>query len=120
MTSVFDDVEEISTIEQYDNLIDQSKDRLVVIKFSAYWCGPCKKIQPHYIQLSGEYKNVIFAHLDVDLEELKSLAILDNINSLPTFLFIKDEKKVSEVLGANITKIREKLNELLDNPTDNL
>jgi thiol-disulfide isomerase/thioredoxin len=42
------------------------KNVIVFVKFSAPWCGPCKKIQPLYEQLAYFYKNAIFTCVDTD------------------------------------------------------
>jgi thioredoxin 1 len=65
-----------------------------IIDFYAQWCGQCKKIMPIIDELSKEY-NV----LKVDVETDRDMAIKYNINSLPTILFIKDNKEIGRISG---------------------
>ena len=41
-------------------------DALIVIDFTATWCGPCKMIAPFYAALPGDHPGVIFCKVDVD------------------------------------------------------
>lgn len=80
-----------------------------IIKFSAEWCGPCKRISPVFKKLSEEYKNIDF--YDVDIEENGVLAERFNITAMPTFVFLKDEKEVLRLQGADETKLRKSVKE---------
>uniref|UniRef100_A0A7N8X6T2 Thioredoxin n=1 Tax=Mastacembelus armatus TaxID=205130 RepID=A0A7N8X6T2_9TELE len=87
-------------------------DKLVVVDFSATWCGPCKKIAPEYEDLSKkpENKNVVF--LKVDVDEAEDVSTDCGISCMPTFHFYKNGKKVDEFSGANLTTLIEKLEKL--------
>lgn len=56
----------------------------MVIKFSAEWCQPCKRITPLYEALAKEYaQQYIFTVVDVD--DLPDLAVDCGAKVLPTF-----------------------------------
>lgn len=72
----------------------------VVVDFFATWCGPCKRIAPFFEQLVDEYVGVTF--LKVDVDESAELVDVYNIQSMPTFVFLKDGKIVKKVEGADV------------------
>jgi thiol-disulfide isomerase/thioredoxin len=59
-------VTKITSMEDYDALLEKSKTTLVVIDFSASWCGPCRFIHPIYEKMAAENTDVTFAEVDVD------------------------------------------------------
>ena len=80
-----------------------------VLDFTASWCGPCQVIAPQFESLSKEkdFKHVKFYKVDVD--ESESLCEEYDISCMPTFIFLKDKKQIDLQTGADIKKIREKL-----------
>ena len=78
---------------------------VVVIKFSAEWCGPCKKIAPAYHALSSDFpEGVKFAEEDID-EEYEGLP--EEIKSVPTFFYFKDGEFKESTKGANIQDVKD-------------
>ncbi|KAL3766184.1 hypothetical protein ACHAWO_013162 [Cyclotella atomus] len=88
-------------------LMEQSKEKLVVVDFTASWCGPCQMIAPKFEQMSNEFTNVIFVKVDVDAQE--KIAGMCGIRAMPTFQFYKNGAKVDELCGANEAGIRSKI-----------
>ena len=80
-----------------------------VLDFTASWCGPCKHIAPDFENLSKEdiFQHVKFYKVDVD--ENEELCEEYDINCMPTFVFLKDKKKVDLLSGASAKVLREKL-----------
>lgn len=71
---------------------------LVVVDMYADWCGPCKMMAPVLDGLSNEYGDVKFCKINVD--ENPDIASNYGVQSIPNFVFIKDGKKVNQVVGA--------------------
>jgi len=80
-------------------------DKLVVVDFFAEWCGPCKIIAPIISEMAKENANVVF--LKVDVDENEDSAAEYNISAMPTFIFIKNQEKIADMMGANAEKLKE-------------
>jgi len=79
-------------------------DKLVVVDFTATWCGPCQKIGPYFAELAGEYPDVVFVKVDVD--ENDEVAQECGISAMPTFQAYKNGAKVAEMVGASEDKLK--------------
>lgn len=42
----------------------------------------------------------------MDVDECEDIATEYNINSMPTFVFLKNSKKIEDFSGANVDKLR--------------
>ncbi|XP_077869352.1 thioredoxin-like isoform X1 [Saccoglossus kowalevskii] len=86
-------------------------NKLVVVDFSAEWCGPCIMIGPKFKEMSETFQNVVFLNIDVD--ENSETAQSCGVKSMPTFQFYKNGKKIDEFSGASEAKLRETLKKLM-------
>lgn len=104
-------VKHVHTTEEFDKLL--SDNAVVVAKFSAEWCGPCKAIAPAYHELSCEHENMVFVHIDVD--QCKALSQREGVQAMPTFhFFVNGQKNAGKMVrGANIAKVKEQVNSLV-------
>ncbi|GMH34319.1 hypothetical protein BSKO_02153 [Bryopsis sp. KO-2023] len=96
---------EVESKAQWDEIIALAKKdgKVVLIDFSATWCGPCKMISPVFEDMSTKYENVIF--LKVDVDAVDEVATMCSISAMPTFqVFINGEKK-DELVGAAKDKL---------------
>ncbi|KAM6894545.1 thioredoxin b [Lycodopsis pacificus] len=93
-------------------LLKDAGDKLVVVDFTATWCGPCRMIAPKFKAqvLRPENQNVVFMKVDVD--EADDVSKHCKIESMPTFQFYIKGKKVDEFSGANEDMLIEKLEAL--------
>jgi len=96
-------VQHISNSAEFDDVV---KSGIVVAKFSAEWCGPCKQIAGFYHDISNKLKGkVTFLHIDVD--EATALKNREQIEAMPTFDFWKDGQKMADkrVRGVDIQRL---------------
>ena len=78
----------IPVVDQNSFKDQLSKEKLVVVKFGAPWCGPCKALAPLLDQVAQQYPNVSFVEVNVD--ESPMLAAQFSVRSLPTLMAWKD------------------------------
>ncbi|XXG56257.1 hypothetical protein AAC387_Pa03g3724 [Persea americana] len=89
-----------------------SSKKLVVVDFTASWCGPCRFIAPVVADLAKKLHDVIF--LKVDVDELKDVSEEWAVEAMPTFLFLKEGKEVDKLVGAK----KEELQKLIEQHRD--
>ncbi|XP_053149063.1 thioredoxin-like [Hemicordylus capensis] len=97
--------------KEFDEFLKNAGHNLVVVDFSAKWCGPCKMIRPFVHELAVRYENVLFCIVDVDLAE--DVADHCNIVAMPTFQLFKKGEKIFEITGADAKKLEAKIKELM-------
>jgi len=97
-------VPQLKTQQEVDKAIADAGGKLVVIDFTATWCGPCQRIAPTFVKWSVEMPDVVFIKVDVD--ENEETAQKYNVSAMPTFKFIKNGNEVAEVVGANEASLK--------------
>lgn len=70
---------------------------LVVKRYTASWCQPCKQLAPIFEELQSEVTEAQFQTIDVD--QNRDVAIASNISSVPTVVFEKDGEPVYRFSG---------------------
>ncbi|CAO3566527.1 unnamed protein product [Mortierella alpina] len=91
-------VSTIASQEEYKELLSKSEaSKLVIVQFTANWCGPCKNIKPFVDKFSEKYPQVAFVKVDVD--QFVELADDAEVTAMPTFQFHRANKKIAELKG---------------------
>lgn len=70
---------------------------VVLVDFSATWCGPCKMLSPVIEELSCERRDIKFVKVDVD--ECRDIAKNYGIMSVPTLILFKNGKEIKKNIG---------------------
>ncbi|XP_035798658.1 thioredoxin-like [Amphiprion ocellaris] len=102
-------VHKVKNLAEFQSILKEAGGKLVVVDFTATWCGPCKQIGPEFEKLSQlpENSNVIF--LKVDVDEAEDVSSHCGIKSMPTFHFYKNGAKLHTFSGANPAALAENL-----------
>ena len=90
-----------------------SSNDVVVVKFGATWCGPCKTIEPMLEKLSQEFIDISFTEIDV--EESPGVALEFNVRSLPTIMAWKNgEIQWTKIGVPNLADLKKDLLKILE------
>ncbi|XP_058073869.1 thioredoxin H2-like [Magnolia sinica] len=89
--------------------LESSKDsnQLMVIDFTAKWCGPCRFMEPIMNEMANSFTDVVFVKIDVD--ELKEVAQVWQVEAMPTFVLVKKGQEVDRLVGANKDELKKKI-----------
>lgn len=77
-------------LDNLKKILNEEKDKHIVIKFGATWCGPCKKIESTLFDCFLDMpENVICFDLDVDdnFELFGKLKSKKAVNTIPVILY---------------------------------
>uniref|UniRef100_A0A3B3DN64 Thioredoxin n=1 Tax=Oryzias melastigma TaxID=30732 RepID=A0A3B3DN64_ORYME len=99
-------------VGEFKKILEESGNKLVVVDFTATWCGPCRRISPIFEKMSKEPENNNVVFLKVDVDEADDVSRHCGIRCMPTFHFYKGGKKVEEFSGADEKKLKELLTKL--------
>ncbi|MHA1273848.1 MAG: thioredoxin [Promethearchaeota archaeon] len=89
----------ITSAEEFDKIINDYPNRLIIIDFWATWCGPCRVFAPIFEKLQQEYAND-FIFLKVNVDAVPAIASRYRVSAIPTTLFIKNREPINKVVGA--------------------
>ncbi|XP_029310297.1 thioredoxin-like [Cottoperca gobio] len=103
---------EINNWKELKAALKDAGDKLVVVDFTATWCEPCRQISPVFHAQSTNAENVNVVFLTVDVDKASDASEKSKVNSMPTFHFYKNGKKVAEFSGSDKDALLEKLKSL--------
>ncbi|KAL6960708.1 Cytoplasmic thioredoxin isoenzyme 2 [Sarracenia purpurea var. burkii] len=81
--------------------------KLIVVDFSASWCGPCKFMEPAIHAMAANFTDVEFVKIDVD--ELSDVAQEFGVQAMPTFVLLKQGKEIDRIVGAKKDELEKKV-----------
>ncbi len=93
---------DVANVQELVDILDEHRDKLVIVDHWARWCGSCKALYPRLCKLAEQHPDVLFVKMNWD--DNKQLAKRLGIKVLPFFqLYRGSEGKVAQ-FSANLSK----------------
>ena len=80
-----------------NNFYETISEGIVLVKFEASWCGPCKAYTPIYKEFASENESV--KCFSVDCQEEAELAADFDIKSIPVTILFKNGEEQQRLPG---------------------
>jgi len=74
-------------------------NELVLLRFWATWCNPCKAMAPVVEKIVNEIGGIKVVSVNVDDDETE-LATEYKIRAIPSFVLLKDGEVINRLVGA--------------------
>ncbi|XP_050544223.1 thioredoxin-like protein 1 [Daktulosphaira vitifoliae] len=105
-------VKEVLNESQFQEELNSNGVKLIVVDFSATWCGPCKRIAPIFDELARKYDRAVF--LKVDVDKCQETAASQGVSAMPTFIFYRNKIRVAKIQGADVQALEAKIKQYYD------
>ena len=96
------------TSDEYQRWVNSHA--VVVVDFSATWCGPCKKLSP-LLEKIAERRTNDFKLYTIDVDENPEISQRNEIEVLPTLIWYKNGKMAKRLFGYHDEK---EINQMID------
>ena len=89
----------------FEMILNQSKGKLIYVDFWASWCAPCLHEMSYSMQLSKEYKDVVFIYLAINDKKDNWLSALEKTGHLSNSFLILNAQGSSLINDLKISSI---------------
>lgn len=73
--------------------------KIVLVDFSAPWCGPCRMIAPVVNEVAHEYQKTVKV-VKINTDSNPTVATEYGIRSIPTLMLFKNGVRIDTIIGA--------------------
>ena len=91
-------IKSIEDANQFNKILEISKERLLVLDFYADWCPPCKELQPILEKIAEEKKNIVSVY-KINVDRNHELSNSFRVTGIPHVAFFKNRENVFSLTG---------------------
>lgn len=96
------------------DVLDASMTALVILQFTAEWCGPCKALNPILDKVAADYAAKGVTRVSVDVDKNQTIAAQFRIQSVPTVYAVFQGQPVADLTPARTeAQLKKYLDEIL-------
>lgn len=96
------------------DVVDPSRNALVIVDFWAEWCGPCKQLTPVLEQVATEYEPKGVKLVKVNVDENRFIASQFRVQSIPTVYAVFQGQPVADLSQARTaSQLKQMLDQIL-------
>jgi thioredoxin len=93
----------IESEADFNDILEASKNRLLLFEFYADWCAPCKDLEPILEELAKKHKKDLSIY-KINSDYNRKLANLFKVKGLPYVAFVKNKVIIHSMLGLHPKK----------------
>jgi len=88
----------INSLEQFNKIMETSKERLLVLDFYADWCPPCKDLFLILEKIGKENRDIVTIY-KINIDRHSELASSFRVTGIPHVAFVKNKENVLSLTG---------------------
>lgn len=89
----------------------EARNAVIILKFYADWCKPCKRIKNIVYDRFMEYPDDIFL-VELDFDTQRSIANSMRVRSIPTLVSIVNGEQKDVIVGSDVKNVHALFNNL--------
>lgn len=97
--------------KEFNEILENNN--VVVVKFSATWCNPCKTMEPILEDIANKFEGKIKV-VDIDVDDSSEITTQYRIKNIPTIIYFKNGEAKDKTVGAlSEASLEEHINNIL-------
>ena len=98
-------VDHLETRQEFKEFMVANKSKVIIVKASATWCGPCKRIKNDFMRMFHALPDGAIL-VEIDIDEADDIAAFLKIKKVPTMMNFVNGMPMDAVATGNIDEVK--------------